>query len=98
MLLVPGSALRPAFLSHVNWPEQILSRYRLEPRGLFPFVVPFLLHESAPAPRQLQQPLRWPGGNLEIWSVMEFQESEPEKLLDEIQRLATHADQRAAAS
>lgn len=97
MLLVPGSTLRPAFASHVNWPEQVLSRYRIEPRGLFPFVVPFILHESAPAPRQLQQSLASPGGNLEIWSVVEFHESEPEKLLAELQRMAAHVDQQRAA-
>jgi hypothetical protein len=96
MLMVPGSALRSSFTSHVNWPEQVLSRYRLEPRGWFPFVVPFLLHESAPGPRQLQQPLQAPGGNLEIWSVAEFQESQPETLLDEIQRFAEHIDRRGA--
>lgn len=98
MLMVPGSALRPTFTSHVNWPAQVLNRYRLAPRGLFPFVVPFILHESAPSPRQLQQSLKAPGGNLEIWSVVEFQESAPETLLREIQRFAAHVDQQTAAS
>lgn len=94
MLMVPGSALRPTFTSHVNWPEQVLGRYRLEARGLFPFVIPFILHESAPAPRQLQQSLRSPAGNLEIFAVVEFQEAEPESLLAEIQRFATLAEER----
>ncbi|MBB4634262.1 hypothetical protein [Longimicrobium terrae] len=97
MLMVPGSALRPNFSSHVNWPEQLLSRYRLDARGWFPFVVPFILHESAPAPRQLQQSLRSPAGNLEIFSVVEFQEAAPEALLEEFRRFAAHIDQQADA-
>jgi len=97
MMLVPGSVLRPTFAAHVNWPEQVLGRYRLEPRGAHPFVVPFILHESAPRPRQLQQSLRSPGGDLEIWSVVEFHESNPEALLEQIQRLAMHVEQQPAA-
>jgi hypothetical protein len=98
MLLLPGTFLRPAFTSHVNWPPELLGRYRLEPRGLHPFVVPFVVHESAPNPRQLERSLGSPDGALEIWSVVEFRESHPEALLAEIQRLAQHVDQQRAPS
>lgn len=98
MLLCPGTHLRPSFASHVNWPEELLSRYRLEPRGLFPFVVPFVMHESAPNPRPLARSLQSADGALEIWSVVEFREPQPQALLAEIQRLAEHVDQERAQS
>jgi hypothetical protein len=92
MLLVPGEALRGAFPSHVNWPAEVLARYRLEPRGLHPFVLPFVLHRSAPSPQPLERSLQAPDGALEIWSVVEFDDADPERLLAEIQRLAEHVD------
>lgn len=98
MLLVPGTFLRPSYTSHVNWPAELLERYRLEPRGLFPVVVPFVMHESAPKPRPLERSLQSPDGALEIWSVVEFRESQPEALLAEIQRLAEHVDRERDAA
>lgn len=92
LILVPDDVLRPAFSSHVNWPAQVLDRYRLEPHGAYPFVLPFIVHNSAPRPQQLQRSLRAPDGALEVWAVVEFNESEPEKLLAVIQRVAEHID------
>jgi hypothetical protein len=97
MLLVPGY-LRTNYSSHVNWPEQLLNRFRLEPRGSHPFVLPFILHNSAPRPQQLQRSLRAPDGALEIWGVAEFDVSEPAKLLWEVQRLAEHIDREREQS
>lgn len=97
-ILIPNSFLRPAYSSHVNWPEQVLNRYRLEPRGSHPFVLPFLVHKSAPRLQQLQRPLRTPDGALEIWAVVEFNESEPAKLLAVIQHFVEHIDREGERS
>jgi hypothetical protein len=92
LIIIPDSFLRPNYSSHVNWPEPVLSRYRLEPRGSHPFVLPFALHKSAARLQPLQTALRTPDGALEIWGVVEFNELEPVRLLWEIQRLAEHID------
>ncbi len=95
LILIPDEFLRPAYSSHVNWPQPMLDRYRLEPRGAHPFVLPFVVHSSARPPQPLQQSLRAPDGGMEIWAVVRFDESEPERLLGEIHRLARHVERQA---
>jgi hypothetical protein len=93
LILVPASFLQQNYSSHVNWPAEMLARYRLDARDAHPLILPFIVHESAPQPQGLQQSLRSADGSLEIFAVAEFSETEPEKLLWLVDRMARHRDQ-----
>jgi hypothetical protein len=95
LLFAPAGFLRESFSSHVNWPEELLARYCLEPSKGHPFILPFIVHQSAPQPQDIQRPLRLPDGSLEIFGVAEFNESEPEGLLWVVQDVAQQIDQEA---
>jgi len=79
---VSADEMRAVFGSHINWPKEVLGRhpYDFSPRR--PFVLPFILPNSATPPRSLSQSLISPDGSFEIFGVAELDPQDPEKLLE----------------
>ena len=82
---VPNDAVEQIFVNHINWPEELLSRYNIELEGFNVFIMPFMVPKGTEYNLSFKQSMKAPDGSLEIFGVDKFQENSPEKLLSTIQ-------------
>ena len=78
---VSADEMRAVFGTHINWPKEVLERHPYDFTPRRPFVLPFILPNSATPPRSLSQSLISPDASFEIFRVAELDPQDPEKLL-----------------
>ncbi len=85
LAFVPNEFLEKIFVSHNNWPQELFGKYDIKFEGFNVFILPFMVHKNTKFDLNLQQSMKAPDGSLEIFGVSEFNESNPEGLLSEIE-------------
>lgn len=84
-ILLPNEFLQDIFMSHINWPTNILEKYDIELNGYNVFILPFLVPNSTEINTTLKQSLKAPDGSVEIFYIDIFDENNPEGLLAKIE-------------
>lgn len=67
--------------SDVNWPSEILNKYKIQNNEWQPFIIPFLVYSASRKPTQINTVLSSKDGSRKIFGVFEFSESNPEQIL-----------------
>lgn len=84
---IPTKYLSTGFNNHINWPNDVLSKYDLSLEGHKVFVIPFIVHINLMEIKEFSQSMKAPDGSLEIFTVGEFNSESPELLLADLSQL-----------
>ena len=87
IVFLPESLSRGLFSSSTGWPEEILKKYSWGLEGYEPFVMPILIPAASEAPKNFEQSMKSPDGNLELFWISYFDPEKPESLLKDVHRL-----------
>ena len=80
--------MNQAFGNHVNWPQKMLRSHDLELKGYKMVAIPFVVPDNGVPLKNMVQSAKAPDGSVEVFGFHEFDESNPEGLLVEHEKIA----------